>query len=206
MQSDIDIIWRRSVLTVCVFASIFLVLYFCYTNREDAKYHSEYADFNEKALLRMANGNDMHAYRELGNRIISDDPQKAADYFHQSAILGSLQAISSMAMLSGNYIRRDKDEAFNREQLFKQFVTLKVLAMRGDEHLAALEMQIAKDQYEKLHGKLTLTDEEIQRIAQYAQKTYDELQNERYKLGWGKFANSFPEWLWQWIGLHPLRG
>ncbi len=169
-----------------------------YPDKDDLK---SYESYSRDILNDLAARGDLLALRVLTNESINKgDRETALKYIRKSAVHGSTAALETMTILTAPGYK-DKTDEQRRLALLETFSVTQVMKLRGNKSLSQMVDRELIMSYGSNHGRASLTTEEKLYVDKRARELYDELQQERYKLGLGDFDNDEPFSMKKFFGL-----
>ncbi len=167
-----------------------------FTEQEAAAYQG----YSDETLQQLINTHDILATTVMADRLLDRrERNRARETYYLAAVQGSTAALVSLSILAepdhelGETLEDRK--VIHRHATIERLAIFKTLAMRGDIRGAASRIQSLKDRYPLMTlytdgQELVLSPEEQTYIDERAVQLYDELQENRYRIGLGEFDNS----------------
>lgn len=163
---------------------------------------ADYAHYDEKTLIALADNGDTKAMDVLTNLYIQrgiytdDNREKAWRYAEMGSVYGLVSTTLTLALLTLNppdFVKNDEPNLFSDEKnshykLIEALALNQTIAMRGDSHLSEIMKQYNLDSYNLYYNasvQLTALDERA--IERRATEIYAEWQKKRLELGLGAF-------------------
>lgn len=165
-----------------------------FTQQEDQVYES----YSEQTLKDLSAEGDVQAMLVLASYYLTKDyqPQEARNQLYKAAVFGATAALPALADRAQIEILRgesDKTPEGRQAGVTEIMAYYKVASMRGNPRASIPYINSFKKTYQRRYGEeLVLTREQLNQIDQRAQEIYNELQENRRKLGLGDFDNSTP--------------
>lgn len=147
----------------------------------------DYKNYDSETLQKLSETGDVRAMHILSDRAGSLDESRKI--LHRAAVFGSTEALTQMGTIEqiNNGIREMNPEE-RKEIIMESLSYYEAAEIRGDwwpkiqNHESLLE-----------RFSVELSQQEKDRVVRRGKEIYDELQENRYKLGLGNFDNSVPD-------------
>lgn len=150
------------------------------------EYLNDYRSYDNKTLHQLSDTGDLKAMYILSER--ADSLEKMREIHWKAALYGSTQAIIEIGSLNEELNFNNLDPATKKQKAMDAFSFYEAAQMRGDWWGI-----MSSGRSITIRHNINFTPEEKQKIENKAKSVYNELQEQRIKLGLGEFDNSVPD-------------
>ncbi len=151
---------------------------------------ADYEDYDNETLTRLTETGDIKAMDILSGRYIAaGENAKALFYAKKATVYGSIGAITKLSILASPNILTPENE--RQRKYIEALALTNIIAMRGNPFLADLTKNQTMMSYNSdFKNSTALTAEDEENIKSVAVAIFNNIKQERLKLGLGEFEET----------------